>query len=537
MTKHFLIASMLAVSGTIIGCGGGDDNAAPVPVPDGGKDGSTVATDAGSGTDASFTADVSVPTATACTNVVDEANCDKTLRPFIFVHGTYGAGDNFAHVASLLTSNGYCPDRIVAVEYNSLGDSPGSDCVVSDAGVKTPQGCGNIDAVVNKVLADNPQFTQVDISGHSQGTAHCGTYLGLHSDKIAHYVNFSGVPDVKNVQTLSLSSLHDLGGHPNHATTSTGSICPAPGDGGAGPAASDGGITDGGADGAAPACNVTQVTFTNQDHFAVAASRDSFIQVYKYLNGKDPQYTEVQCGPDPVTVDGLSETFADNTPVTGKIEVRVISNTPRAAGTPDQVIMPDAKGHFHATLKRNVFYEFAGFAATGKLIGYQYYTPFKRSNWLLRLLSPSSKNDGSSVGGLIASASTDKATRDPNSTTVVVRWAGGAFRQDLGASLKINGSEVLTSDNSGTGAFATSALAGGVVGLFLEDKNKNGKSDLGLVDSTSFIAFTDVFIDAKTPNLVGFSLTPGSEDPNIMNNQAVISNWPSSGALINVFFQ
>ena len=58
----------------------------------------------------------------ACPVVVKDADCDKTLRPFVFVHGTYGSGDNFAHVAALLASNGYCPERIVAVEYNSLGD-------------------------------------------------------------------------------------------------------------------------------------------------------------------------------------------------------------------------------------------------------------------------------------------------------------------------------------------------------------------------------------------------------------------------------
>src|SRR5690242_8339852 len=73
-----------------------------------------------------------------CPVVVKDADCDKSQRPFVFVHGTYGSGDNFAHVASLLTSNGFCADRIVAVEYNSLGDNPGANC---DA-TPMPQGCG-----------------------------------------------------------------------------------------------------------------------------------------------------------------------------------------------------------------------------------------------------------------------------------------------------------------------------------------------------------------------------------------------------------
>ncbi|HEY5147638.1 MAG TPA: hypothetical protein VII82_12780, partial [Polyangiaceae bacterium] len=181
--------------------------------------------------------------------------------------------------------------------------------------------------------------------------------------------------------------------------------------------------------------------------------------------------------------------------------------------------------------------EFAGYDANGKLIGYQYFTPFKRSNRLMRLLSPASAADGSPVGKAVAAQTTDLATRDPKSVTVVTRWSGGAFRQDLGGSLTIDGNEVLTTDNSGANAFMTSSLGGGVVGLFLEDKNKNGKSDLGLVDSAPFIAFTDVFMSAATPNFVQMKFTPGLEDMDTVGNTAVISNWPSNGALINVFFQ
>jgi hypothetical protein len=45
----------------------------------------------------------------------------------VFVHGTYGSGDNIGNVALLFGSNGYCQDRFVAVEYNSLGGSPLAD--------------------------------------------------------------------------------------------------------------------------------------------------------------------------------------------------------------------------------------------------------------------------------------------------------------------------------------------------------------------------------------------------------------------------
>ena len=496
--------------------------------------------------------DVSVPTAAACTTVVSDTACDTTKRPFVFVHGTYGSGDNFENVAALLASNGYCADHIVRVEYNSLGDSPGNDCTAPN----TPQGCGKVEAAVTAILAKFPQFTQVDLAGHSQGTEHCGIFLGTvgvgaHADQVAHYINFSGIPNVGTVPTLSLSSQHDLMDTPHHATGA--SICAyaeriaslTPGDlnrifftsGGSEAVEEEGGVAEGGTgEDGGPTCNVIQYTFVHQDHFAVAASKGSFIQVYKYLNGKEPQYTDIQCGDDPVTIEGLSETFADNVPVLGKIEVRAIT-TPRADGPPEQTLMPDATGHFLTTVSRNVFYEFAGYNSAGTLIGYQYFTPFKRSNRLMSFLSPASASDGTSVGALIASETTDKATRSPNSVTLVTRWAGGAFRQDLGATLLVNGSNVLTTDNSGTMAFMNSNLNGGVVGLFMEDKNGNKMSDLGLVDSAAFIAFTDVYMSAASPNFVQMSFTPGIEDTDTIGKLAILSNWPSNAALINVFFQ
>jgi triacylglycerol esterase/lipase EstA (alpha/beta hydrolase family) len=184
--------------------------------------------------------------------VVKDADCDKSLRPFVFVHGTYGSGDNFLHVGSLLTSNGFRADRIVAVEYNSLGDNPGANCDASPM----PQGCGKIDTVINDIMMKTGA-TSVDLAGHSQGTSHCGTYLSdpKNAAKVAHYINFSGSPNVGDTDTLSLSSQHDLGGTPHHAMGN----------------------------------KVQTVTLMDEDHFAVAASTRSFKAVYKYLIGQRRQ--------------------------------------------------------------------------------------------------------------------------------------------------------------------------------------------------------------------------------------------------------
>jgi hypothetical protein len=487
-------------------------------------------------------------------------------------------------MAALLGSNGYCQDRIVAIDYDSVAvstspatggvDSPGADCTAAN----TPSGCGMIDRAVDDLLARFPQFTQVDLAGHSQGTFHCGTYLSLHADKIAHYINFSGVPDVGDVQTLSLSSLRDLnlpGAPPPHHATGTsmcafqeqpdGSIVPAALDAGAGPA-SEGGSSEGGSDeggsseggssasggpgepfagDAGGACNVKQITLINQDHFAVAASKDSFVQVYRYLNGgQDPKYTDIQCGDDPVTVEGVAETFADNTPIAGKLEIREVGTTPRdTSDMPMTLFSGDAgagapPGHFGPVqLKRNTQYVFTGYDATGKLVGWQYFTPFKRDNRLIRLLSPASGSDGSPVGTIVAAQSTNHVVSSTKTAVVIARWAQGGLRQDLGASLKVNGVEVLSSDNSGLGAAMNSSLQGGIAALFLEDANKNGETDLGLPYYTTFIAFTDVFIDATKPAFVNLSFTAGSEDPVTANVPVVLDNFPSSQGLIEVMFQ
>jgi pimeloyl-ACP methyl ester carboxylesterase len=421
----------------------------------------------------------------ACPVVVSDADCDKSQRPFVFVHGTFGSGDNFAHVATLLGSNGFCPERIVAIEYNSLGDAPGTN--------------GQLDAAIDKVLAETG-FTQVDLAGHSQGTFHCKAYLSdpAHAAKVAHYINFSGEGAVPNdVDTLSLSSQHDLNNMPHHATGT----------------------------------HVKQVTFTEEDHFAVAASTRSFVEVYKYLRNAEPKYTEIQCGDEAVTIEAISETFADNTPVSGRVEVREVGDTPRAAGTPVATMFPDSSGHFGPfQLTRNVPYEFKGFDAAGKLIGYLYFTPFKRSNRLVRLLTPSGNP-------AIASSSTDHVVRSPNQVGGVARWAGGAFRQDLGDRMTIDGADVLTDENAGATALAQPALNGGVVGFFMYDANQDGRSDLSPVFTAPFIVGADIFMEATTPRFFEFAFESHDDTAATRRATVKVPNWPSSDALIQVFFQ
>jgi len=245
-------ASLLNAIGMVavlafFGCGSSSGS----PAVAGGADASVEASAPGQG---------SGPQAPAsCPVVVKAADCDQNQRPIVFVHGTYSSGTDISHMASLLGSNGFCQDRIVAIDYDSVAvsagftgggvDSPGADCTAAN----TPSGCGMIDRAIDALLQKFPQFTQVDLAGHSQGTFHCGQYLANHASRVAHYINFSGVPSVGDVQTLSLSSLRDLFGSPHHATGTSICAFQQTEDGGTEAVVPEGGTDDGGGDGGAGA--------------------------------------------------------------------------------------------------------------------------------------------------------------------------------------------------------------------------------------------------------------------------------------------
>jgi pimeloyl-ACP methyl ester carboxylesterase len=396
----------------------------------------------------------------SCPVVVKDEDCNKDRLPVVFVHGTYGSGDNIANVAELFGSNGYCQDRFVAVEYNSLGSSP-----------------MDLDALIDSIRTKTGK-DQVELMGHSQGTAHCVNYLGdaAHAAKVAHYVNLSGAAMVPNdVKTLSLSSMNDIGGSPHHAPNAE-----------------------------------KQVTFEEADHFAVAASKEAFVAIWNYLYGEDPKYTTIQCGADPVTLEGIAESFADNTPVQGgQLAIYEVGKTPRENGDPIMTLTGDEKGHVGPIqLKRGVQYEFKALDAQGKTLGWVYFSPFKRSNRLARFLSPSSNP-------LVVGMTSGKVKIGPGNTAMVMRYYGGAFRPDLMNSLKVDGNEVLSADNSPRNS--------PTVGLFMSDQNDNQMSDLGSIFSAPFIVGTDVYIDATKPAWVELEWTADNH-----TTKMKVPNWPSS---------
>ena len=60
-----------------------------------------------------------IETAAACTVVVKDADCDRTKRPIVFVHGTYGSGANFENVAALLGMLTSCASGVTVVNIDN----------------------------------------------------------------------------------------------------------------------------------------------------------------------------------------------------------------------------------------------------------------------------------------------------------------------------------------------------------------------------------------------------------------------------------
>jgi hypothetical protein len=480
-----------------VGSGG-----SPPSPPDGGA--VTVTVDA-SVADASV-AEAAAPSADAeCPVVVSETACDTTQRPIVFVHGTYGSGDNIANVALLFASNGYCPDRFISIDYNSL-IAVGTG--LTGGGFNGPLDAASepIDEAIDAVLAANPGFTQVDLMGHSQGALQDYVYLQdpAHAAKVAHYVQLAGgpqaappgPPDAAGVPTLSIASVGDVIAGPIGVTGAQ-----------------------------------QTVLFETQDHFAVAGSTDTFVAIWQYLHqgadggpdGQYPQYTTIQCGDSPVTLFGKSETFGDNAvPSGGQLEVYDLSTPQTDASVPVMTFSIGDAGILGpwTGAKRLTPYEFRGIAGDGGIIGHSYFQPFKRSDYWLRFLVPSSDP--------IAQIATSPVTSldDNSESTIIARRAPGAFRYDLGDSLTVNGFQALNADDANRQTVT--------VGLFMYNSTKDGMSLGGSVGPYQsvpipFLRATDVFIPSSPPGMVTVNLN---------GTVLQVPNWPSvTQGLTYVFFQ
>jgi pimeloyl-ACP methyl ester carboxylesterase len=404
-------------------------------------------------------------TSAACPVMVNDADCDKTRRPIVFVHGTVANGESFAHPALLLASNGYCPDRIRAVEYHSLIAAPCADgaatCAFSLDREATYAGAKlAIDQAIAKLLAETGA-DKVDLLGHSQGSGHGSRYTGENPDKVAHYVHLAG-------GQLEV----DPGGVPTLCLSSTG----------------DRPVT----------CKTTQnFTFQDEtlDHAAVSSSTESFVEIFKFLNdGKVPQYDTVQCG-DPITLEGRAPTFGDNTFLPGsKVEVYELETTgnPTMRGAPTKSFEIGADGNFGPwEAHRGATYEFKLVPPPGdsRRPRHIYMQPFTRSDRLLRFNFETKDST--------ASATSKQVNYADSHAVFVARRRQKAF---------LFGRDTLTVDGFAAINELNAAARTVTCALYLYDKSLtelpgpgDGVSMGGSIIKGTFVNSADVFMPSSPP--------------------------------------
>lgn len=406
-----------------------------------------------------------------CEAMVNDQDCDKTKLPIVFVHGTVANADSFAHPAKLFASNGYCPDRIVGIEYHSLIGKVGDAGFVLDFEATYAEAKKAIDAEIARLQAEL-KVEKVDLAGHSQGAAHGARYAKENPSKVAHYINLAGrdLPaDPSGVPTLNLSSVGD---RPADSKTTK------------------------------------NVVFQDPwlDHSAVASSTESFVEMYKFLNGgQEPKHKTVQCG-SPITLEGKARTFADNQPLPGgKVEVYELGSEPRDRGTPVQTftLAADAKfGPFEA--KPGVAYEFKLVPPPGdtRRPSHAYFPPFVRSDRLLRL--------NFETKDPIAGTTSMQVNRHASFAVIIPRSRQKAFLAGRDT-LTVDGQSVISRANTLTVAPTTGMVRSAVTtAYYLFDRSLtqgmfgpgDGKSTLESVVKGSFVNSADLFIQTATPQLI-----------------------------------
>ena len=182
------------------------------------------------------------------------------------VHG-FGEWGTFDGHASRWAANGHCLDRFFALDWNTFDQEAGLN--VLDA---------YVDAVIQETGAE-----QVDLIGHSAGAGLTREYVGeMGVGKVRRlaYVGFypdTSAPDIPMLNLWSSGDLAVLGGN-----------------------------VDG----------IDNVQLTEEDHYQIATSIDSFTAIYEFFYDTPPQTLE-PLSKDTSELWGKAVYFGENEPVQG----------------------------------------------------------------------------------------------------------------------------------------------------------------------------------------------------------------------------
>jgi pimeloyl-ACP methyl ester carboxylesterase len=416
------------------------------------------------------------------------------IRPIVFVHGFAGSAAQFESQAMRFESNGYPATHISAYEYDSAaGLSPQFPPASVLDGVDQA-----VDAALKNTGAD-----KVDLIGHSLGTKVSQLYLKSSPEragKVAHYVNIDGQASTElpgGVPTLALWA-----GRRPPAFMAAGEVVGA-----------------------------TNITLPNVTHVECATSPEAFVEMYRFLTGKEPATDKILAEPSGnIELAGRTVIFPQNKgvqepgaalqiwEVDGKTGARV-SDQPLATYP-----MDNATGDWGPfSGKSGLAYEFC--LIQEPFSTHYYFQPFIRSDYLIRM------NTEIPGKGLTSHADTG----DRQSNLLITR--NKEFWGDQGAN-----SDVLTVDGSNVVTPAICPLDHLVIAIFVYDNGADEKSDLTkpipffFTVIPFFLTGADLYIPAANPpnRAVPLVLTSrgGGGETQVIN----VPNWVSTKDRISVQF-
>jgi pimeloyl-ACP methyl ester carboxylesterase len=200
-------------------------------------------------------------------------------RPILFIHGVLSNGGNFESQVMRFESNGYPKGWVETISYDSL----------AAAGENYN---GEVEEQIEKAIAKLKERTgasQVDLIGHSEGTMVSYHYLAEsakaaeHDKTVAAYINIDGQEKLPPVRTLALWAEKSQG------TVAANREIPG----------------------------ATNVLIPNETHVQSSTSATSFIQMFKFLRGKEPRHDITPSRSKTIQVAGRALDFPVNSGLAG----------------------------------------------------------------------------------------------------------------------------------------------------------------------------------------------------------------------------
>lgn len=404
------------------------------------------------------------------------------LRPIVFVHGFFGSGSQYETPARRFASNGYPSRYIEAHEYDSTFATTTVDAVHAALDAR-------IDRLRSETGAD-----QVDLVGHSLGTAMSQSYLNSSPERaarVAHYVNLDGAGATAppgGVPTLA------IWGEGNDARTVTGA---------------------------------TNVHFSDQAHTETVTSAPSFAAQYEFLTGRKPRTTLVVPQLGRIELAGRAVLFPSNAGAEGAI-LRVYQVDPRTGARvgrgPVATQTLGADGAFGPIRAKGwASYEFELRRADSTNAHHLYFQPFRRTDRLVRLLT-SLPNTG-----------LDLLTEHSERHTNLIATRNKEWWGDQGEgsdTLEVNGVNVLSA--------STAPRTKRSIAVFAFDAGLDGVShpdvSIPALAALPFITGVDLFVPAANPPAGVVRLVARQRGAGGAADVVNVPNWPSASDRVSVQF-